>query len=90
MHSLTCGRAANKDVILGEDGTTNNSDTAPRNDFSLTSFARQTLKPVSASPTRAIAHPPVLPFSRTALRRGYIPGQMAPGLLSAWLRHSGA
>jgi len=28
----------------------------PRNDFSLTSFARQTLKPVSVSPTRAIAH----------------------------------
>jgi hypothetical protein len=45
-----------KDLILGEDGDTNGSDTAPRNDFSLTSFARQTLKPVSASPTRAIAH----------------------------------
>jgi hypothetical protein len=56
VHSLTCGRAANKDVILGEDGDTSNSDTAPRNDFSLTSVARQTLKPVSPAPTRAIAH----------------------------------
>jgi hypothetical protein len=45
-----------KDLILGDDGDPNGSDTAPRNDFSLTSFARQTLKPVSASPTRAIAH----------------------------------
>jgi hypothetical protein len=36
VHSLTCGRAANKDVIFGEDGDTNNSGTAPRNDFSLT------------------------------------------------------
>jgi hypothetical protein len=71
VHSLTCGRATNKDVILGEDGDTSNSDTAPRNDFSLTSVARQTLKPVSPAPTRAIAHlanktalstgPPVFP-----------------------------
>ncbi|MGI8570877.1 MAG: hypothetical protein ACR2KT_18460 [Methylocella sp.] len=36
-----------KDVILGEDGTTNRSDNAPRNVFSLASFVRKILKPVS-------------------------------------------
>ncbi|PZR87578.1 MAG: hypothetical protein DLM68_08460 [Hyphomicrobiales bacterium] len=61
----------NKDVILGEVGITNGSDNAPRNVFSLTSFARKIPEPVSPSPTRAIKQfqdnkprsPPVLQFS---------------------------
>ncbi|MGH6848625.1 MAG: hypothetical protein ACREC0_14690 [Methylocella sp.] len=46
----------NKDVILGEDSTTNRSDNAPRNVFSFTGFVLKILKPVSPSPTRTIEH----------------------------------
>jgi predicted transposase YbfD/YdcC len=46
----------NKDVMLGEDGYTNRLDNAPRNVFSLTSFALKVMRTVSQSPTRAIEH----------------------------------
>jgi predicted transposase YbfD/YdcC len=46
----------NKDVILGEDGYTNRLGNAPRNVFSLTSFALKILKPISPSLTRAMEH----------------------------------
>lgn len=46
----------NKDVMLGEDGYTNRLDNAPRNVFSLTSFALKVMRSVSQSPTRAIEY----------------------------------
>ena len=46
----------NKDVMLGEDGYTNRLDNAPRNVFSLTSFALKVMRSVSPSPTTAIEH----------------------------------
>ncbi|HUW80869.1 MAG TPA: hypothetical protein VMV54_08280 [Acidocella sp.] len=46
----------NKDVMLGEEGYTNQFDSAPRNVFSLTGLALKVLCCVSASPTRAIEH----------------------------------
>ena len=46
----------NNDVMLGEDGHTNRLDNAPRNVFSLTSFALKVMCSVSPSPTRAIEH----------------------------------
>jgi hypothetical protein len=47
-----------KDLILGEDGDTNGGDTAPRNDFSLTSFARQTLKTALSAGSPVFPEPP--------------------------------